>query len=308
MTEPVIEIKNVQKNFREKRVLAGMNFTVGKGQTFAFLGRNGAGKTTTIKMLMGLLKPDTGSMSVLGVDPLVDPTQVRRSVGYLAEDQAMFGWMKVEQLIRFIAPFYPTWDHELAEQYLNQFELPLGTKVKHLSKGQNVRLGLLLALAHRPELVILDDPALGLDPIMRRDFNRDLVTHMQAEGRTVLYSSHLLYEVESVADVIAILHEGKIVRCAPTEELRAQVKRIMTNTDAIARVGSKLNILDGRVTAGEVAVTVDDADEAIELLSREGIGYRVIDLNLDEIFEAFVVGCQDIRFELPEVEPAIQST
>ena len=307
MTEPVIEIKNVQKHFREKSVLDGLDMTVEKGQTFAFLGRNGAGKTTTIKMLMGLLKPDGGTMSVLGTDPLVDPIQVRRSVGYLAEDQAMFGWMKVEQLIRFIAPFYPTWDHELAQQYVNQFELPLRTKVKHLSKGQSVRLGLLLALAHRPELVILDDPALGLDPIMRRDFNRDLVTHMQAEGRTVLYSSHLLYEVEPVADVIAILHEGKIVRHAPTEELRVQVKRIMTNTDAIARIGSKLNILDGRVTAGEVAVTVDNADDAIELLNREGIGHRVVDLNLDEIFEAFVVGQKDIRFDLPEVEPAVQS-
>lgn len=307
MTESVIEVKNVQKHFREKSVLDGLNMTVEKGQTFAFLGRNGAGKTTTIKMLMGLLKPDNGSLSVLGVDPLVDPIQVRRSVGYLAEDQAMFGWMKVEQLIRFIAPFYPTWDHKLAQQYVNQFELPLRTKVKHLSKGQSVRLGLLLALAHRPELVILDDPALGLDPIMRRDFNRDLVTHMQAEGRTVLYSSHLLYEVEPVADVIAILHDGKVVRHAPTEELRAQVKRIMTNTDAIARIGSKLNILDGRVTAGEVAVTVDDADEAIELLNQEEIGYRVIDLNLDEIFEAFVVGQKDIRFDLPEVEPAVQS-
>jgi len=306
MNDPVIQIDDVHKSFCGTSVLKGLSLSIEKGQTFAFLGRNGAGKTTTIKMLMGLLKPDAGSLSVLGADPISDPLTVRGNVGYLAEDQTMFGWMRVEQLICFVAPFYETWDHKLAETYVTQFELPLRTKVKHLSKGQTVRLGLLLALAHKPDVVILDDPALGLDPIMRRDFNRDLVTHMQAaDGRTVLYSSHLLYEVEPVADIVAILHEGRIVRQAPTEELRAQVKRITTSTDAMARVGSRLKILDGRVIAGEVVLAVDDAEEAIQLLHREEIGHRVIDLNLDEIFEAFVVGQRDIQFELPEAEPAV---
>lgn len=306
MSDAVIEIKDVRKNFRATQVLNGLDLSIEKGQTFAFLGRNGAGKTTTIKMLMGLMKPDGGSMSVLGTDPSIDPLRVRSSVGYLAEDQTMFGWMRVEQLIRFIAPFYPTWDHKLAQTYVTQFQLPLRTKVRHLSKGQSVRLGLLLALAHKPELVILDDPALGLDPIMRRDFNRDLVTHLQAEGRTVLYSSHLLYEVEPVADVVAILHEGKIVRRAATEELRAQVKRITTSTEAFSRIGSRLNILDGRIIAGEVVVAVDDAAAALELLCSEGIGHSIVDLNLDEIFEAFVAGERDVKFEIPEVEPVAQ--
>ncbi|MGE3315625.1 MAG: ABC transporter ATP-binding protein, partial [Planctomycetaceae bacterium] len=191
----VIEIRDVHKSYGKTKVLDGLNLTVEKGQTFAFLGRNGAGKTTTIKMLLGLLKPDSGTLQVAGTDSILDPIQVRQRVGYLAEDQVMFGWMRVEQIIRFVAPFYPTWDHKLAERYVELFELPLDRKVRHLSKGQNVRLGLLLALAHKPEVVILDDPALGLDPIMRRDFNRDLITHLQSEGRTVLYSSHLLYEV-----------------------------------------------------------------------------------------------------------------
>jgi ABC-2 type transport system ATP-binding protein len=302
MTDAAIEIDSVRKKFGDVAVLDGLSLSIPKGQTFAFLGRNGAGKTTTIKMLMGLMKPDSGSLSVLGVDPVANPLHVRSSVGYLAEDQTMFGWMRVEQLICFIAPFYGTWDHQLAETYVKQFELPLRTKVKHLSKGQTVRLGLLLALAHRPELVILDDPALGLDPIMRRDFNRDLVTHMQAEGRTVLYSSHLLYEVEPVADVVAILHKGKIVRQAPTEELRQQVKRITTTTDGFAKVGSRLNIIDGRVVAGEVVLAVDNAPAAVELLSREGIGHGVVDLNLDEIFEAFVAGKKEVHFEIPEME------
>ena len=306
MLEPVIEIRNVFKRYREKEVLSDLTFTVTRGQTFAFLGRNGAGKTTTIQMLLGLNMPDAGSIRVLGTDPAVDPMKVRGTVGYLAEDQKMFGWMTVDQLIRFIAPFYATWDHTLAASYIKQFELPLKTKVRHLSKGQNVRLGLLLALTHRPEVVILDDPALGLDPIMRRDFNRDLVTHLQAEGRTVLYSSHLLYEVEPVADMLAILHEGRIVRQGTPEELRTQIQRLMMTTENVARIGTRLKILDGRVVAGEVILTVDHADEAIAMLRSEGINHRVVRLNLDEIFEAFVAGCRNIRFDLPEAEPALQ--
>lgn len=164
MLEPVVEIRNVLKRYREKEVLSDLTFTVTRGQTFAFLGRNGAGKTT-IQMLLGLHKPDAGSIKVLGTDPVVDPLRVRSLVGFMAEGQIMFGWTTVDRLIRFIAPFYLTWDHTLAASYVRQFELPLRTKVRHLSKGQNVRLGLLLALSHRPEVVILDDPALGLDPI-----------------------------------------------------------------------------------------------------------------------------------------------
>ena len=298
MPDFVIEIRNLCKRYREKEVLSDLSFIVTRGQTFAFLGRNGAGKTTTIQMLLGLLKPDSGSVEVLGVNPAIDPLLVRSSVGYLAEDQTMFGWMTVEQLIRFIAPFYPTWDHKLAADYVKQFELPLRTKVRHLSKGQNVRLGLLLALAHRPQVVILDDPALGLDPIMRRDFNRDLVTHLQAEGRTVLYSSHLLYEVEPVADMVAILHEGRIVRQGTPEDLRIKIRRLVMTTESVARIGSRLKVLDGRIVAGEVILTVDDADQAIAMLRQDEIGHQAVSLNLDEIFEAFVTGCRSIRFDI----------
>jgi ABC-2 type transport system ATP-binding protein len=154
--------------------------------------------------------------------------------------------------------------------------------------------------------VILDDPALGLDPIMRRDFNRDLVTHLQAEGRTVLYSSHLLYEVEPVADMLAILHEGRIVRQGAPEELRNQIQRLVMTTETVARVGTRLKILDGRVVAGEVILTVDHAEEAIAMLRSECVSHRAVRLNLDEIFEAFVTGCRNIRFDLPESEPALQ--
>jgi ABC-2 type transport system ATP-binding protein len=290
MNSPAIDFQNVHKAFRKNQVLRGMSLQVEPGKTFAFLGRNGAGKTTAIRMLMGLLKADEGFVTVLGRSPEIEPIAVRRSVGYLAEDQTMYGWMRVEEILRFLAPFYPTWDHDLALRYVRDFDLPPAAKIKTLSKGQNVRLGLVLALAHRPELVILDDPALGLDPIMRKQFNRDLITHLQGEGRTVFYSSHLLYEVEPVADEVAILDGGRIVRQADTETLRRDVKQIILGRDAFYLVRHELRILDERDDGERKIVAVERAQHAREVLGREGVEHRVVDLNLDEIFEAYVVG------------------
>jgi ABC-2 type transport system ATP-binding protein len=290
MNEPAIELQAVCKSFRSTKVLHGVTLQVARGRTFAFLGRNAAGKTTTIRLLLGLLKRDDGSIRVLGIDPQREPIELRRRIGYLAEDQTMYGWMRVEEIVRFVAPFYPTWDHELALKYIRDFELPPRTRIKHLSKGQNVRLGLVLALAHRPEVVILDDPALGLDPIMRKQFNRDLITHLQGEGRTVFYSSHLLYEVEPVADEVAILDQGRIVRQAATEVLRRDVKQIILPFNAFATVRDDLKILDERSDGDHIAVTVERAEHAMKVIGREGLDHRVVDLNLDEIFEAYVAG------------------
>ncbi|MAT72223.1 MAG: ABC transporter [Planctomycetaceae bacterium] len=288
-----IEMHAVDKAFRRQRVLADMSLKVEQGQTFAFLGRNGAGKTTTIRMLLGLLQRDAGAISVLGIDPAEDPLAIRARTGYLAEDQEMYGWMRVDEIIRFVAPFYGTWDHDLALKYVREFELPLAQKIKTLSKGQTVRLGLVLALAHRPELVILDDPALGLDPVMRRQFNRDLITHLQGEGRTVFYSSHLLYEVEPVADVVAILDGGRVVRQTDTETLRRDVKQFVLSSSALAAVRDDLAMLDLQHANDEAAVTVENAGAATALLGREGLEHRVVDLNLDEIFAAYVSGTID---------------
>ncbi len=290
MNEPAIEMQAVYKSFRSTEVLRGVTMRVERGRTFAFLGRNAAGKTTTIRMLLGLLKRDDGAIRVLDIDPQREPLELRRRIGYLAEDQTMYGWMRVEEIVRFVAPFYPTWDHELALKYLRDFELPLRTRIKHLSKGQNVRLGLVLALAHRPELVILDDPALGLDPIMRKQFNRDLITHLQGEGRTVFYSSHLLYEVEPVADEVAILDHGRIIRQAETETLRRDVKQVVIGRDALREIRSQLQILDERIDGDRIAVVVEGAERAMGILGRDGVEHRVVDLNLDEIFEAYVAG------------------
>jgi len=287
---PVIELRGVKKSFGKNAVLKDLNLRVPPGQTFAFLGRNGAGKTTTIRTLLGLIKPDAGEVRVLGIDPREKPLEVRRRVGYVAEDQTMFGWMRVGQLISFIAPFYPTWDHSWATQLSDRFELPLKTRVKHLSKGQGVRVALMLALAHRPELVILDDPTLGLDPIMRKEFLRDLVAHLQGERVSVFFSSHLLYEIELVADSVVILDHGRIVRQAATEDLRATVKRLVAPAEAEQILRGLPGLLDLNRSGRQATAVVEDIAAARPVLSAAGVVAQEIDLNLDEIFEAYVIG------------------
>jgi ABC-2 type transport system ATP-binding protein len=292
MSEMAIELAGVRKRFGRNEVLHGVDLHVPAGKTYAFLGRNGAGKTTTIRMLMGLLRADGGTVRVNGRDPAKDAMAIRQTVGYLAEDQQMWGWMKVSEILRFLAAFYPTWNWNLAKELLEKFALPGNVKIRHLSKGQNVRLGLLLALAHEPKLVILDDPALGLDPIMRKEFLRDVVTHLQGRGMTVFFSSHLLYEVEPVADMVGILDRGRVLCEAETEMLRDEVRQVVVDRERWPQIAPNLRgagmLLDVRRDGPHMVVVVRDVHKARPVL--EGAVEEERALNLDEIFEAFVIG------------------
>src|SRR5580704_10356684 len=290
MNEPALSIRNLRKSFGSKTVLGDVTLEVPRGQTFALLGRNGAGKTTLIRILLGLIPADGGMLRVLGRDPAIEPIELRRRVGYLAEDQVMYGWMTPPELCRFLEPFYPSWEMRMAQDYLDRFEIPRHSRIRHLSKGQTVKLGLAIALAHRRDLAILDDPSIGLDPIARKEFNRDLIEHLQAEGRTVLYSSHLLDEVEAVADSVAILHKGRIARHAQPETLREEVKQIVLPLDAADALSAPPGLLDVRRDDDRYVVTVDRAKAFLDQLAASGIEHEVIDLSLDDIFEAFVIG------------------
>ncbi|EDL59941.1 ABC transporter ATP-binding protein [Gimesia maris] len=290
MSAAAIKIDQVLKQFGKNVVLEEVSLEIPRGQTLALLGRNGAGKTTLIRMLLGLLKPDAGSIQVDGCDPTREAIELRRRVGYLAEDQTMYGWMTAVELCHFLNPFYPAWNQSLADDYLERFDIPRHQRIERLSKGQNVKLGLTLALAHEPNVVILDDPALGLDTIARKEFNRDLIEHLQAAGRTVLFSSHLLDEVEAVADAVAILDGGRIIRQSATETLRSEVKRFVLNSVEIAGVMPPPGLLDVRVWESQFVVTVDGAERFVEQLNSLGIEHEIVELSLDEIFESFVIG------------------
>lgn len=291
MAETTIEIKGLKFAYGRDEVLKGVDLQVPQGSIFGFLGRNGAGKTTTIKLLLGLLKPDDGFCRVAGIDSQQDAIAVRRIVGYMAEDQQMYGWMRIEQIVKWVASFYPDWDDKFTQQLFDMLELPGKSKVKTLSKGQNSRLALLLALGHRPKVVILDDPTLGLDPIARKEFLRYVIGLLQSNGVTVFFSSHLLYEIEPVADYIAILDKGVIIKAEKTLDLRESVKKIVLNTSQ--NDFSKIEgILDASKAGERVALTVENCStEKIDKIKDSCGGFvSEIGLNLDEIFEAFVIG------------------
>ena len=292
MQKNAIEIHGMKFSYGRNQVLKGVNLQVPDGSIFGFLGRNGAGKTTTIKLLMGLLKPKDGTCNIQGIDPHEDAIAVRRAIGYMAEDQQMYGWMRIGQIVKWVASFYPSWDDQLADKLLDMLELPLRSKVKTLSKGQNSRLALLLALGHRPKVVILDDPTLGLDPIARKDFLRHVILLLQSNGVTVFFSSHLLYEIEPVADHVAILDKGTIIKTGKTEQLRESVRKFILSPKPQSDPSQISGVLDVVKSGENISITVQDCDEdkskAIKMMASNGVQETA--LNLDEIFEAYVVG------------------
>ena len=225
--EAVVAVTNLSRRFGAKTVLDDVSLYVPPGSVFGLVGENGAGKTTLIKHVLGLLRAEAGSVRVFGVDPVAAPVSVLGRVGYLSEQPDLPGWMRVDELMRYTQAFYPKWDRAYAEDLRERFGLNRTARIKTLSKGQRAKAGLLAAQAHRPDLLVLDEPSSGLDPIVRRDILEAVIRAVADEGRTVLFSSHLLEEIERVADQIAMLHEGKLVLCGPLDGVKSQHRRVV---------------------------------------------------------------------------------
>ncbi len=286
---PVVELKNVSRRFGDKLALDDVSFRVPAGNVVGLVGANGAGKTTLIKHILGLLRAQTGSVRVFGLDPVADPVGVLSRIGYLSEEPDMPGWMRVRELIRYVAAFYPTWDHDYAERLRHEFQLDPQTKVKHLSKGQRARAGLLIALAYRPPLLLLDEPSSGLDPIVRRDILGAIIRTIADEGRTVLFSSHLLAEVERVSDRVAMIKSGQILFCDELDRIKQTHARL---TLQFAGPQSRPPALAGALSwdgSGCEWTAVLSGNSAQFQSAAAAVGARVVEqcpLSLDEIFLA----------------------
>src|SRR5437763_14574088 len=198
--ESVIDISKLTRHFGASTALDSVSLSMPCGAVYGLVGANGAGKTTLIRHILGLLRAESGSVRVFGHDPVADPVAVLSRIGYLSEEHDLPGWMRVDELIRYSRAFYPAWDDAYAEELRQTFALDPAARIRNLSKGQKARAGLLIALAHRPQLLVLDEPSSGLDPIVRRDILGAVIRTIAHEGRTVLLSSHLLEAVERVAD------------------------------------------------------------------------------------------------------------
>lgn len=227
-----VHVEHLARSFRGNVALKNVNLQVPVGSIFGLVGLNGAGKTTLIRHLIGSLKAQHGSVTVLGSCPVENPEGVLKQIGYLTEEDSLPKWMRVGDLIDFTRGVYPTWDDSYAKELCDMFSLTRATRLQSLSKGQRARAGLLVAIAHRPELLILDEPSSGLDPIARSDILEAIIRTISEDGRTVLFSSHLLDEVDRVCDSVALMHEGDIIESLKTEQLETRYSEILCRVES----------------------------------------------------------------------------
>lgn len=220
MPRPIIDVQNLSCRFGAKLALDNVSLSIEAGGVFGLVGENGAGKTTLIRHLTGLLEAESGSVRIFGSDPVTDPVGVLGRIGYLSEHRNLPDWMRLKELLRYTQAFYPSWDPAYAEQLMRQFNLDPAAICKNLSQGQRAKAGLLLAQAHRPDLLLLDEPSSGLDPVVRRDILEAIIRIAAEEGRSVFFSSHLLDEIERVSSRIAIMKRGRILLTGTLDEIK----------------------------------------------------------------------------------------
>jgi ABC-2 type transport system ATP-binding protein len=224
---PVIQTRELTKSYGNVEAVRRLTLSVAPGCITGFLGRNGAGKSTTIKMLLGMIRPTSGEATVLG-QRIANPAEaldLRRRVAYVSEDKRLYGYMTVEQIIRFTSSFYGDWRHDRAEQLLREYDLPRNRKIRALSKGMRTKLALLLAFARRPALLVLDEPGDGLDPVGIEHLLQTIVAQ-SAEGVAVFFSSHQIAEVERIADHVCILDRGQLALDVSLDAMRESYRQI----------------------------------------------------------------------------------
>ncbi len=287
MSEIVLLAHEVEKRFGERRVLNGVDWEVPRGSIVGLLGRNAAGKTTLLKLVLGLLRADHGQIELLGEDPWEFSDATKARIGYVPQEYHPYPWMTPREVLDYIAAFYPHWDALLIDELIHRWQLDTDQPTKDLSVGQRQKLGLLAALGNRPELLILDEPAASLDPAARRAF-LELILEVVSEGeRTVIFSTHILSDLERVADRVAILRDGRIVYDDELDSLKDRVKRmrIIASSDLPRDLGIP-GLLQSKVRGREAVISVicENGSLAKELERRFAAQVQVQELNLEDIF------------------------
>jgi len=291
MSDNVIETRGLTHYFGRRCIMDSLELSVPRGCIFGFLGRNGAGKSTTIRILLGLLAPTRGTTAVLGHDSQSLPPDIRARIGYLAEGHHVYPWMSVAECGRFQAAFYPKWNDKVFQSTLSHFGLKPEARAGNLSRGERAGLCLALTLAPQPELLILDDPALGLDPVARRELLQSLIHLTRRADQTVFFSSHLLSDVERVADRIAVLDGSQLRADCSLDTFRARVRQFVLTFPGVPPPLPPLPGLLQTVQEGrEVTLTLSSYDELMErrLASLGAARIVPVPLGLEDAFVSYL--------------------
>lgn len=291
---PAIELQNLMVRYGTHPAVNGLSLTVPVGAIFGFLGPNGAGKTTTIKTMLGLRQPDGGSARVLGFDAVTQSREVRARVGYVSEVHSLYDALTIPQHEAFCRATNRQWDQAVVARYVKVFGLPTTVKVGKFSKGMKSQLALSLALGSNPDLLILDEPTAGLDPIARHEFLNQLVVEIAAQGKTIFFSSHILSEVEAVADWVGIIREGKLVVCDELDHLK-QTQKVLKLTYAELPPAAEMLALrglpgvmslaqEGRSVRLLIRGDVVALSQTIQARPHALREVATVDLNLEDIF------------------------
>ncbi len=292
--DPVINIRELTKRFRGRAVVDHLNLVIPRGSIYALLGDNGAGKTTTIRMLTGLLRPDAGAAFILGRHCWNGAVPLRRQLGYVPERPRFYDWMTVGELGWFTAGFHASGFITRYRELINHFKVEEHVALQHLSKGQYAKVGLALALAPDPEVLILDEPTSGLDLLVRREFLSSMVG-LASEGRTIVISSHQIAELERVASHAAFLSQGKLLLSGTLEEIRSRLLRVRLRFDGTPPEtnGIAEKMLEQEVSGRQWSVTLLDPNRnaLANLHYHSGISdYEESTLTLEEVYCALLAG------------------
>ncbi|MCX6568006.1 MAG: ABC transporter ATP-binding protein [Candidatus Aminicenantes bacterium] len=287
----LLKVEKLSKGFGGRSVLREIGFLIEPGKVYGLLGRNGEGKTTLIRTIMGVIPRDAGIIAYKGRSVAFGSADYKREVGYIPEDAFFYGWMTVGGLLDFNGRFFPKWDPRRAADDMKRFSLDPAAKVRTLSRGQQLKLAFVAALAAGPELLLLDDPTSGLDVPTRRDFLRDVIRELAAGGTAVLFATHLVHELERIVDHLFILHGGRFVLDETYEKVKSLTRRAILGFDADPpEILDPGGVIGQRRMGKDVELTIYPWSEAVErtLRALNAARLEIEPLSLEDIFTSFV--------------------